>query len=52
MLDTEVGDYGLVAGYASPIGAPRNVFVVADTSIPSRRTSSPARTAWASTCAT
>jgi prolyl-tRNA synthetase len=34
MLDPEVAEHGLVAGYASPIDAPRGVHVVADLSIP------------------
>ncbi|PKN79431.1 MAG: proline--tRNA ligase [Chloroflexi bacterium HGW-Chloroflexi-9] len=33
MLDSEVAEYGLVAGYASPIGAPSNVRVIADLSL-------------------
>ncbi|MDA0365501.1 MAG: proline--tRNA ligase [Chloroflexi bacterium] len=35
MLDAEVAAHGLVAGYASPIDAPRGVEIVADLSIPS-----------------
>jgi prolyl-tRNA synthetase len=34
MLDPEVAEHGLVAGYASPIDAPHRVRVVADLSIP------------------
>ncbi|MEX2446829.1 MAG: proline--tRNA ligase [Dehalococcoidia bacterium] len=34
MLDTEVAAYGLVAGYASPMGLPDGVRVVADLSVP------------------
>ncbi|MBM3140144.1 MAG: proline--tRNA ligase [Chloroflexi bacterium] len=34
MLDAEVAEHGLVAGYASPIDAPRHVHVIADLSIP------------------
>ena len=34
MLDLEVAEHGLVAGYASPIDAPDHVRVVADLSIP------------------
>lgn len=33
MLDSEVAEYGLVAGYASPIGVPSNVRVIADLSL-------------------
>src|SRR5690606_11438530 len=34
MVDAEVEEYGLVAGYASPIGVTAPVRVVADLSIP------------------